>query len=227
MIKAVLFDLDNTLVDFMRMKKASCEEAIAAMIDAGLAIRKEKAIKVLYELYQEHGMEDKEIFQKLLHKTAGSVDYKVLAAGIIAYRRVKAGYLAPYPGVTSTLLAIRKQGIKLAIVSDAPRMRAWLRLASMRLMDFFDVVVTFDDTKKYKPHPDPFKAALEKLRLPPEQVLMVGDWPERDMKGARKLGIRTCWARYGDFTGQRRSRSDYCIDDIRKLLDVIKKENAK
>jgi len=36
MIKAVLFDLDNTLIDFMRMKRNSCESAISAMIDAGL-----------------------------------------------------------------------------------------------------------------------------------------------------------------------------------------------
>ena len=45
MIQAVIFDLDNTLLDFMRMKKQSCEAAISAMIDAGLDMKKEKALE--------------------------------------------------------------------------------------------------------------------------------------------------------------------------------------
>ena len=47
-IKAVLFDVDNTLIDFMKMKRACCEAAIDAMIDAGLNMSKKDALKVLY-----------------------------------------------------------------------------------------------------------------------------------------------------------------------------------
>ena len=50
MIKAVIFDLDNTLIDFLKMKKQSCSAAIDAMIGAGLKVEHDKAIKVL--LYQ-------------------------------------------------------------------------------------------------------------------------------------------------------------------------------
>ena len=45
MIKAVLFDLDMTLIDFMKMKNMACTEAIDAMIDAGLKMNREKALK--------------------------------------------------------------------------------------------------------------------------------------------------------------------------------------
>ena len=68
MIKAILFDLDNTLIDFMRLKRLSCEAAVDAMIGAGLNTKKTKALKVLFELYDIHGLEDSNILQKLLMK---------------------------------------------------------------------------------------------------------------------------------------------------------------
>ena len=55
MIKAVIFDLDNTLIDFMKMKKASCEKAVDAMISVGLNLSKKKAIKELYKIYYKEG----------------------------------------------------------------------------------------------------------------------------------------------------------------------------
>ena len=175
MIKAVFFDLDNTLIDFLRMKRLSCDAAIDAMIGAGLNVSHEKAIKVLFELYDKYGMEDKAIFQKFLKKVSGRINYKVLANGIVAYRRVREGFLEPYPNVDYVLLKLKGMGLKLAIVTDAPRLKAWIRLAAMKLSNYFDVVVTFEDTKQHKPSKMPFKAALKQLGLKPEECLMVGD----------------------------------------------------
>ena len=53
MIKAILFDLDNTLIDFLKMKRMAIEEAVEAMIDAGLKLDKKQAVELIYELYKE------------------------------------------------------------------------------------------------------------------------------------------------------------------------------
>ena len=66
MIKAIIFDLDNTLIDFMTMKKMSVEGAIRSMQDAGLDISNNKAQKILYALYDKHGMEYQKVFQDFL-----------------------------------------------------------------------------------------------------------------------------------------------------------------
>jgi putative hydrolase of the HAD superfamily len=227
MIRAILFDLDNTLIDFMKMKKRSCEEAMSAMIGAGLPLDKVTGLKILFELYDKYGIENKKIFQEFLKKTIGKIDYKILASGIVAYRRIKEGFLQPYPHVQNTLLNLKVKGLKLGIVSDAPRMRAWLRLAAMNLTDYFDVVVTFDDTKKRKPHALPFKTALLRLGMKPNEVMMVGDWPERDIKGAKKVGMKTCFARYGyveDLRGKLKSSgADFEINDIKELVKIAGK----
>lgn len=225
-IKAVLFDLDNTLIDFLKMKKMSIEAAITAMIDAGLPLEKEKAMKILWKLYQEYGIEYRKIFQKFLLKTLKKIDWKILAAGIIAYRNVKTGFLEPYPHVISTLMKLRESGYKLAVVSDAPRMKAWLRLTAMRISDFFDVVVTKDDADGYlKPHPMPYKVALQKLKMKPSEVVFVGDNPNRDIPGAKKLGITTILAKYGEWTKieEGAQNPDYEIEDVSGLLKVLGK----
>ena len=220
MIKAVLFDLDNTLIDFMRMKRNSCEAAISGMIDAGLKINKEKALKRLFKLYDKYGMEDNQIFQKFLKEETGKIDYRILANGIVAYRNVRTSYLQPYPHTDYDLIRLKSRGVKLGIVTDAPRLKAWIRLMAMKIGNFFDVVVAYEDTKVFKPSHLPFVVALKKLKLKPGECLMVGDMPHRDISGAKKLGIKTCFARYGN-PKAKRTEADYEINDIKELLSVV------
>ena len=222
MIKAILFDIDNTLIDFMKMKKKSCEAAVEAMISKGLKMKKQDAMKGIYAIYDKRGIEYKNIFEKIIKKSNGKVDYRIMASGVLAYRKTKEYYLVPYPGVIPTLTKLKKK-YKLAIVSDAPSIKAWTRLISMKIDGFFDVVVTKGDVKKQKTSAVPFNSALKQLKMKPEEVLMVGDRIERDINTPKKLGIKTCFARYGVENPPSRgeSKADFEIDDIRELMEVI------
>jgi len=226
MIKAVIFDLDNTLVDFMSMKRQAVTAAIDSMIDAGLRLSRAEAQERIDAIYKERGIEFQNVFDQLLYDVFQKVDFKILSAGVIAYRRAREAALVPYPHVNMTLIALVKRGIRLAVVSDAPGREAWLRLCYLNLHHMFDCVVTFDDTHEHKPSPAPFLRALEMLRVRPQESLMVGDWPERDMVGAAKLGITTVFARYGDTFGTIQSNAKYDLNDVSELLQVIDRENT-
>jgi len=221
MIKAVIFDLDNTLVDFIRMKEESVKAAVEGMIDAGLPMKNEAAEKEIYRIYDKEGIEYQSVFDQFLIETYGEIDFKILSSGIIAYRRAREASLVLYPHVRLTLVEIVKQGKILAVICDAPRKEAWLRLCSLNIHHYFDHVLTFEDTGQLKPSPDPFKKALGMLGITPGEALMVGDWPERDIVGASEVGIRTVFARYGNTFGNLESGADYEIDDIFELLGVI------
>ena len=221
MLKAVLFDLDNTLIDFMKMKRMSCEAAISAMIDSGLEMNKGKAYKLLFKLYGEHGIEHQQIFQVFLRRVLGRVDYKILANAVTAYRKVQVGFQEPYPHIRPTLIALQKRGLKLGVVSDAPRLKAWLRLAEMNLTHFFDVVVTLDDTGKRKPNRKPFRVALARLGLGAGEVLYVGDNPVRDIKGAKSVGLYTALAEYGRVFPRKGVRPDFTLQRADTLLKII------
>jgi putative hydrolase of the HAD superfamily len=221
MIKAIVFDLDNTLVDFMAMKKQAIDAAIDAMVDAGLEFERAEIKDRIDTIYKERGIEYQQVFDDLIFGIFQKIDHRVLAAGIIAYRRAREAALKPYPHVTATLMELSRRGIKLALLSDAPSREAWLRLCYINFHHIFSNVVTFDDTGERKPSPKPFKKALELLGVEPHEALMVGDWPERDVKGAKAVGMKTAFARYGDTFGTIEHDADYELKDISELLGII------
>jgi len=225
LIKAVVFDLDNTLMDFMKMKRRSIEEAIPAMIDAGLSITQEEANKVIDDIYKEQGIEYQKVFDVFLQRVLNRMDYKILSAGIVAYRRAREAALTPYPHVYSTLNKLLKMGIKMGILSDAPAKEAWLRLAQLNFHHIVDAVVTFEDTGERKPSAAPFQMVLKKLQVKPEEALMVGDWAERDIVGASNIGMKTAFAKYGDTFETDVHNADYELADISQLIDIIITEN--
>lgn len=227
MIKAVIFDLDNTLVDFMKMKSQAITAAINSMIDAGLKLAPGEVQARIDAIYKERGIEFQNVFDQLLYDVFQKVDYKILSAGIIAYRSAREAALVPYPHVNMTLVELVKRGMKLAVISDAPGREAWLRLCYLNLHHIFDHVITFDDTGERKPSPVPFKKALDLLQVKPEEALMVGDWAERDMVGAAQVGMITVFARYGDTFGTVETNAQYEINDVSELLDVIDRENRR
>ena len=226
MIKGVVFDLDNTLLDFMKMKEFAVKAAIKGMIEAGLKVNEDESYIEINSIYEEFGWENQKVFDVFLEKSIGHVDNKFLAAGIVAYRRAREANFMAYPNVNKTLLALSKSGIKLGVVSDAPSREAWMRIYYLNLYHYFDVVITYDDSGERKPSPIPFQLALDGMGLRPEETIMIGDWPERDVVGAQQIGMKTAFARYGDTFGTVNSGADWDLNDIYQLVGIINEHNS-
>ncbi len=233
-IDAVIFDLDNTLTDFMLAKQNSIGAAVDAMIDAGLTISRQQAVERIFAIYKDKGIEHQRVFNVFLDEQMGTVSDRILAAAVVAYRRARDGSLVLYPHALLTLNRLLKESYKLAVVSDAPRFEAWLRLCSLRLQHTFDLVLTFDDTGFHKPSPEPFLMALERLGVEAQRAVMIGDWPERDIVGGKNAGLHTVYARYGDLVyefGDRSERgpsdAEFEIDDLLQLFDVLDELNSQ
>jgi putative hydrolase of the HAD superfamily len=224
-VKAVIFDLDNTLMDFMKMKREAVEAAAEAMVDAGLPLTEKKTISEVDRLYDKFGIEYQNIFDELLMAVMGKVDPKILAAGVVAYRQIKEGYVKPYPHVATTLSELVRRGYKVGMISDAPAFQAWTRLAGLGLHKIFDFVISFDDSGEKKPSRLPFEAGMRRLDLPASKIMMVGDNPKRDIAGAKRLGMVTVLAKYGSLMlpdpKDEMQKADYVIGGIRELLKIL------
>ncbi len=190
-VKAVAFDLDGTLIDFVSMKKKTARAAAKAMAANGLPSQENAVYKKIFQIYDKFGWEYQRTFTELLkdYKLSRSDRERIRQAGLLAYEAAKPPTLKPFPGVVSLLRRLRRKKLKLAVLTDAPREKAWQRLHLSGLSAFFDLVITFDDSKHHKPHSLPFKRLLARLGCKPQEVLMVGDNEERDIRGARKAGI--------------------------------------
>lgn len=232
-IDAVIFDLDNTLTDFMKAKEESITAAVLAMIDVGLPISQEDATASIFKIYKQKGIEHQRVFNFFLEESIGKVDERILAAAVVAYRRARDNSLVLYPHAKMVLNRLLKDGYKLAVVSDAPGFEAWLRLTALGLQHTFDVVLTFDDTGVHKPDPAGFNMALKMLGVEAGRTVVIGDWKERDILGGKNAGIHTVYASYGDQYSQYADKvdtegtdPDFVADDLLELLSVLDKLNG-
>ena len=226
-IKAVLFDLDMTLLDLFTAKNEAIDAAIQAMINAGLDMDKEEALEKLTKEYFKD-FEGPLVISNFL-KNNNQYHPRILASAINSYRKTKAELLKPYPEVIKTLKELKSMGLKLAIVTDAPVLKAFKRLDAVGVVEFFDEIVTFDDTGQKKPAPEPFKEALKRLNASTEEAIHVGDWPERDIAGANGVGMASVHAKYGDKLSDSsfEGKADFEIESFDEIIGVIHTINQK
>ena len=220
MIKAILMDCDNTLIDFMHMKKLATNNAAKAMVKAGLKMPLKQAKEQLMKTYMEVGIESQKPFTIFL-KNHNQFNEKILAAGINAYNSSKIKNLKPYKDVIPTLRKLKHY--KLGVISDAPRLKLCQRLDAMKITDFFDVIIGYEDTGRKKPSKLPFKKALNELNVKPNESLFIGDLPDKDIKGAKQIGMKTVFARYGYLWQGRIVYADYKAVKFSDLLKILKK----
>jgi HAD superfamily hydrolase (TIGR01509 family) len=116
-------------------------------------------------------------------------------------------------------------GLRLAICSntlwrdDADSRRDWEELG---FGDLFDVHVTSHSTGFEKPHPAMFTRCLDAVGVRADEAAMVGDRPERDVAGARRVGMRAIWKRPFDFEGEPDPPPDATITCLNELVSIIK-----
>lgn len=222
MLSAILFDLDNTLINFLNFKVETAKAAARAMVEHGLPLTEIQAYGKIFSIYDEKGIEYQKTFHDVVEPFGLEVNRaeRIQQAGIAAYLQKKFEVLRPYPLVRPTLAQLKRY--KLGVVTDAPRNKAWQRLVLTGLETEFDIVVTKDDTLVEKPHPSPFNLALSKLEVQPSACLFVGDNPDKDIKGARDLGMKTCLAKYGLWNRKGQTKADFEIEKFEDLLRVVK-----
>lgn len=207
--KAVLFDMDNTLFDFVAAKLVACRKILSYICEESGNITKDPSELFRYFLRGTYGFEDYENIKDYMQErglfTAQSYRYCCEI-----YEREKLENLQLYPGVKDTLYQLKKQGLKLAIITDADMHHTLARLKKVELLQYFDILVAADTTGTKKPDPAHFLYALQSLDAGPKESLVVGDSIRRDIIPARKLGLKTAYASYGDWKPE--EAVDNCFD---------------
>jgi HAD superfamily hydrolase (TIGR01509 family) len=186
-IRAVLFDVDGTLLD-------SNDAHAHAWLDALRGHGKDVPFDLVRSKIGKGG-------DKLLMEVAG-IDDKSLEGKLLSERRIavfKAHYLpdlGPTPGGRSLVERLRSRGLARAVVTSAKSDELADLLREAAVANLFDVLITADDAENSKPDPDLVTAALEKLGVGPREAVMIGDTPY-DIAAAARAGVSTIALRCG------------------------------
>ncbi len=214
LIKAVFFDIDNTLYDSATLSQMARKNSVRAMIDAGLDVSEDRLFEDLNSVIKRYGSNYPRHYDELL-KIYGPVDPKIIAAGVVAYEHTKNAYLKPLPGVVPTLIELKKEYL-LGVISNGLTIKQWEKLVGLRIHHFFDEVVTSQECECEKPAPEIFLAALRDLDVKPNEAVMVGDKYEIDIKGAREVGMHGIWLKVGS------PKSSNEISSFPQIIDIVK-----
>jgi putative hydrolase of the HAD superfamily len=216
-ITAVIFDMDNTLFDFVEAKLIAC----AAVIDY-LKVPIEPLVLLKYFLRPVHGFESHENIRDFLDDNDRYSEAVFIRCCAI-YDEEKVAAIKPYPHVAETLSALRKRRLKLGVVTDARNGNALKRLRKAGLEDLFDAIVTMDMSGKAKPSPEPFLLCMSKLGVVASETMLIGDSIRRDIVPAKALGMFTVHAVYGDrnFHENERDGADCMIHGIQEVIEIV------
>lgn len=215
-IRAVLFDLDGTLVDTLGDLADATNEALRRR---GFPEHPEEQ----YRHMVGNGA------RRLIERALGESCTPDLAAQLLAdfVRIYDEGCLrrtAPYPGIPEAVTALKKRGLPLAVVTNKPEKQAIKIVCRFFGIDAFSYVVGGRSGRAAKPDPAAALEVLAALGVPPSAALFVGD-SDVDMETARAAGMRGAGAIWG-FRGEEELRQAGADLLLRKPIEIVKIVNC-
>ena len=200
MLKAVVFDLDNTLYNY------TSANAVAEPYMLDYAARK---YGMEVERFHQAWQEGKRITKELLTDTGAKHSrslYFQHALEVLGINPIGDAWelgelfwqkfvknIQPYPGAVAMLERLKGQGIKTAICTDMTADVQHLKLIKLGLKPYIDALVASEENGMEKPHGRMFQLALDKLGAKPEEAIMVGDSLPKDVQGGRSIGMAAMW----------------------------------
>lgn len=191
MIKAVFFDIDDTLYDTSGFAKLARKAALRAMIDAGLPLTDKDAYLLLREIIKEKGSNYNKHFNILTKRVLGEENPLLIARGMITYHNVKFALLRLFPDTMSTLIYLKKNNYQLGVISNGLTIKQWEKLIRLDLYHFFEDVITSEEAGSEKPDIEIFQMALNRMGCQAEKSVMVGNKFSEDIMGAINAGMST------------------------------------
>lgn len=235
-LKAVIFDLGNTLVkftgdlnetnfqgvklihrvisldgihiDFERLLKVWTKERVEGIIRASATLKEVTADQVFERVMQLLGIPELNS-----HTKKRAVD---------AFFTPEIEKYTLDPHARGILEFLKEKNLKIGLISNTTCHRFVERLLKkFDLTPYFDVIMSSAGEGIRKPDPEIFRRALERLKTDPQETLMVGDLAEHDVKGAKLAGLKAVLLNHGQ-TGS--VTPDYTIEKLKDLERIILKE---
>ena len=225
MIRAVLFDLDRTLVDrdtaiprlfrsqWLRVRAEVSPDRPEAAFFARLLALDNKGYANKTEMYER-------IVQEFMLPPSRARELEH------DFRENYARSVATFPDTLATLSSLRRKGYVLGIITNGTARVQQAKIDGTGLQAFMSAVLISETEGIKKPHLEIFQRALQRLGVAPDETVFVGDNLVADVQGAKSAGMKAVW--YADQPGAACAEADGVINTLGELeawLDDLAKSD--
>ena len=229
-LKAIFFDIDDTLFSTSDFARRARENSIDAMIRCGLRMDREVVLRELEEIISEFSSNYEHHFDKLLLRIPRSsyegVNRAILiAAGVVAYHETKFRELAPYNDAIELLKILALTSLIRGVITAGLEVKQAEKLIRLKVYDHLmpNAIFISDQIGVSKPNVKLYQRACSELALKPEEAMYIGDNPTQDIDPPNSIGMVTVRNRrsgkYLDHEGKTSARHE--IQNFWDLLRIL------
>jgi len=225
-IKAVIFDLDDTLYDCTgSLIDASRRRAAKALVEAGLPCSEEAVYQLQKELTEKYGPYHL-IFNEIVSKY--NADTTLVTIAYKAYNSSEVSEIKPFPYVISTLKELKEKGCKLFLLTVGVHERQEKKINILGLKPYFDEIV-ISDQEIGLPLEDCMRDLVGRHDINFGEAVMVGDRVREELRIAKSLGMTTIQMLHGRFKNEPAvndcDKPDYKIKRIFQITTILQLQN--
>ena len=227
-LKAVFFDMGGTLIDMKADKSSHLLVLEATKARYGLDISVVELHNRIVDYLERFQSSQTKHWRPILELTEEAFRQEMARLGIDADRRDSDWFMKTYKstyrkgvklaaGTLDVLRGARQLSLHVGILSDADEEWASLLIDSLGIRIFLDSITTSQAVGVGKPNPKMFYAALRKAKCEPGEAILVGDSLERDVRGAKAVGMKAA-----HLDPSPSMEADYQLKSMAELLPVLR-----
>ena len=220
MIKAIFFDIDDTIFPSTDFSTLARRNAINAMIGIGFPGEYDEIETKLKKIIAAKGSNYQNHFDMLCREFKVKRPARFVAAAVAAYHDTKTA-IAPFPEVPRTLMELRERGYRLYVATNGNAVKQWDKLIRLRIALYFDDVFVSEEVGREKDK-EFFKIILKQLLLSPMSCVMVGDREEADIAPALAAGMNAIRYRAGKY-GKTATKADFTIRNFDGIIRIMER----
>lgn len=219
-IKAVIFDLDNTLVDRKNAFKKYTEQFIDEFVIITESTNRADITEYIRVADQDGYRKKRELYEELMMNLTMKND--VTVDKLLDYwfsEFFKCTVLMD--GAIDLLKELKLRQVKLGLITNGSIQSQNAKIDQVRIREYFDDVIVSDEVQLKKPDKRIFEMAIERLGVEPESSLYIGDHPVNDIKGATNAGLSAVW--YKGFMEWDKTIEEpkYIINGLSDLIKIL------
>ncbi|MFQ6092355.1 MAG: HAD family hydrolase [bacterium] len=234
--RALFFDFGGTLMDYESDRRAHAEMMEGLRARYGVAESVEELTakynrsigSLLQDPLGSQMILGREIVRRSFHFLMASLGLTPERKDLHWFRHLYVSkhreHLRLYPEAQGVLRTLRGSRLHIGLISDIDHDFMIDQLTRLSIIDLFDSLTCSEEAGVWKPDPRIFELALSKAGCTGPEAIHIGDNLERDIKGAKHMGMTTVW--FPNTSEAISDEPDYCIDSLKEVLDVVRSECA-